>query len=54
MYNKGIKVLVRTTNGGELIASLLETYRPTYDAVLAIHGSYTIIAAHRLKSIEAA
>lgn len=49
---KGTTVLVKTTNGGELVADLYEGYRPTYDAVLMHHGQPIVIPAFRLKSIE--
>jgi len=56
---KGTVVRIKTTNGGDVTAQLLQTYRPTYDAVIA-NGTpepnkftpYVIIPAWRIKSIE--
>lgn len=52
MLAKGTKVLVRTTNGGELVAQLALNYRPTYDAVLELNGRTVVISPWRLKSID--
>ena len=52
MIPQGTKVLLKTTNGGELVTRLLETYRPTYSAVIESGNGYAIITAHRIKSIS--
>jgi hypothetical protein len=52
MIAKGTQVLVKTTNGGEIVAKLALTYRPTYDAVLDHNGQTIVISAFRLNSIE--
>jgi hypothetical protein len=52
-YCKGTSVRVRTTNGGEMVAKLLENYRPTYDVVIEVINGYVIVPAWRIKSIEA-
>lgn len=54
MIAKGTQVLVKTTNGGEIVAALYERYRPSYDAVLIHDGSVFVVSAFRLKSIEVA
>jgi len=55
---KGTKVRVKTTNGGEAVGVLGETYVPTYALVLdKVYGSYGVhsfaIMADRLKKVEA-
>jgi hypothetical protein len=52
MLSKGTLVKVRTTNGGETIAHLLQNYRPTYDAVIEIYGQCVVISPWHLLSIE--
>ena len=51
---KGTTVQIKTSNGGEIIARLLEDYRPTYDAVIESGNSYAIILAYRITSIQGA
>ena len=52
--SKGTTVLVKTTNGGEIIAKLALNYCNTYDVVLDHNGHTIVISPWRLKSIEAA
>jgi hypothetical protein len=49
---KGTLVRVRTTNGGEVVASLLDNYRKTYDVVIDINGACVVICPTRIKSVE--
>lgn len=50
----GTMVKITTDNGGEIVARLLQTYRPTYDAIIAVgETGYAIIICWRLKTIEA-
>lgn len=51
---KGTQVRVRTTNGGDIVAALLQHHRRTYDAVLASGNGYAIIPAWRIVSVEVA
>jgi hypothetical protein len=51
MISKGTLVRVRTTNGGDGIAELLENHRPTYDVVIDMRGP-VIIPASRIVSVE--
>ena len=57
MYAKGTKVRVKTTNGGEAVGTLAETYVATYALVLdKIYGAYRVhtlvIDAMRIKNVE--
>ena len=52
MITKGIAVRIKTSNGGDTVAVLLENYRPTYDAVIVWGNSYAIIARERITSVE--
>jgi hypothetical protein len=50
---KGTLVRVRTTNGGDSIATLVEDYEPTYAATLrSTYDNTFIVEAARLKSLE--
>lgn len=50
---RGSMVKIRTVNGGEVTAKLIETYRPTYDAcIVDAQGHWLVIPALRIKSIE--
>jgi hypothetical protein len=51
MISKGTLVRVQTTNGGDVIAELLENHRPTYDVVIDLSGP-VIIPAFRITSVE--
>jgi hypothetical protein len=55
MLTKGTVVLIRTTNGGEIVTRLSENYRPTYDVVcdanLADNTRWFLIPAVRIQSI---
>jgi hypothetical protein len=53
MIANGTKVRVTTTNGGEVVAILLETYRPTYDVVIDING-WVRINGFRIKDVVVA
>jgi hypothetical protein len=52
MLSKGTLVKIRTTNGGETVAVLVQNYRPTYDAVIEHFGHCVVISPWRLLSIE--
>jgi hypothetical protein len=54
MIRKNTMIRVLTTNGGEIVASLLEDYTPSFRVVLARGNSYLIISADRIKRVEAA
>lgn len=50
---KGTEVLVRTTNGGEIVVTLAHDYEPTYPVTLErSYGGSFIVMPCRLKSIE--
>lgn len=58
--SKGTLVRVLTTNGGENFGHLVEAYVPTYrvvfgrmNALTGGFGSYSIVEATRIKSVEA-
>jgi hypothetical protein len=52
--NKGTKVRIRTTNGGDAVVTLLEDYRPTYTVCVepSCGRGYYFVSPDRLKSIE--
>lgn len=50
---KGATVTIKTTNGGELTARLLQNFRPTYDAVVEVAGGYAVIPSFRITTVEA-
>ena len=52
MIAKGTVVRIRTSNGGEIVASLWQNYRPTYDAVIDLNGHAVVIPITRLTSVE--
>jgi hypothetical protein len=55
MIPKQTLVRVKTTNGGEAVAELLENYRGTYDAVISVGSSaahYAVIPSYRIVSVE--
>jgi hypothetical protein len=54
MIRKGTQVRIRTENGGDCIAVLASTYRPTYFAELEINGMWFAVSPYRLLSIEPA
>ncbi len=49
---KGTQVRIRTTNGGEIVAFLIEAHRATYDAVIGVIGGFVRIPSFRITSIE--
>ena len=51
-FNKGDRVIVRTTNGGEITSTLWCDYYRTYDCI--IEGGDVVIPAYRIKSVDAA
>lgn len=54
LYPKGTIVRIRTTNGGDITAPLVEDHYYTYDAVIqrGYGPCWTIITQSRIKSIE--
>ncbi len=55
LYPKGTIVRIRTTNGGDTTAPLLEDHYRTYDAVIQLRPPYShCITQSRIKSIEPA
>ena len=51
-FKKGDRVIVRTTNGGEIISTLWCDYYRTYDCI--IEDGDVVISAGRIKSVDAA
>jgi hypothetical protein len=51
---KGTLVTIKTTNGGEITARLLENHRFTYDAVIESGNDCAIINCWRIASIHIA
>lgn len=49
---KGTQVRLRTTNGGDTVATLLEDYVPTYRALLQGSGGWFSVGPERIKSIQ--
>lgn len=49
---KGTTVRVRTTNGGEKIATLAHDYRRTYDVVIDVGGQVIVIPSFRTTTVE--
>ena len=49
MIVKGTEVKISTTNGGEIVARLVENHRHTYDAVIEVPGGYARIPSFRIK-----
>jgi len=49
---KGTRVLIKTTNGGELTTTLVEDYRPTYDLVIGDGEHTVLIGRERIKSVD--
>lgn len=54
VITKGTQVRVRTTNGGDIVATLLQHYRRTYDVVIASGNGYATISMWRVVSVEVA
>lgn len=54
MITKGTTVKIKTTNGGAIVAPLVENHRPTYDAIIASGNSYVVISSYRIVSVEVA
>ena len=54
MIRKNTMIRVLTTNGNEIVASLLEDYTPSFRVVLSRGNSYLIISADRIKRVEVA
>lgn len=52
MIAKGTTVRIRTVNGGEIVAVLIENHRHTYDAVIAVNNGYARIPSFRIISVE--
>lgn len=52
--SKNTMVHVLTTNGGEIVARLLEDYTTTFRLVLSRGSSYLIISPDRIKLVEVA
>lgn len=53
--NKGTRVTLRTTNGGEIVVTLIHDYKPSYPAtVQRADGGYFTVMADRIKSVELA
>lgn len=50
---KGTRVRLRTTNGGDCVVVLAETYRPTFACTfLAPEGHWFVVLADRIRSVE--
>lgn len=50
---KGTKVRICTTNGGEIVTKLSHDYRPTYPlTVEPSYGGCFVLLANRIRSIE--
>jgi hypothetical protein len=52
MITKGTVVRIKTTNGGDITAMLVQNHRLTYDAVIASGNGYAIIQGWRIESIQ--
>lgn len=50
--DKGTVVRVRTTNGGDITAPLLERHYHTYDVVLDLGNGWVLIPNYRIVKVE--
>lgn len=52
MITKGTKVIVRTTNGGEVVGVLDHNYAPSYSVTVVVPHGYVCIIGWRVKSVS--